>query len=309
MSADRRRWLRENWLQVIEVLAVGVVIGSIGLWLAHRAMRAEERQAQAEETQVMIQSRAASLSCRARLQEPDIPEELLEQTANELYEDLFQQVPEYLAQNKDASYISALEAVLPLTQTIASVPPPILLIDISNNGDAMAEDVSIFMEWDREIASDISVPKHEECIIEKGGEGHSFVRILCERLVPGDTLSIKVPSNWGPEESMTERIVLTSRHKFDLLLELKQAELEELPLLKGEGAELILPEAIRPYLYNPEDLWLALHSLPGAPPLPASLGKAELTFYWQPSTTTWSATVTYPEGRADCSASGSSIRR
>ena len=108
---------------------------------------------------------------------------------------------------------------------------------------------------------------------------------------------------------MTERIVLTSRYEFDVLLKLKRAELEGLLVLKVEGAELILPEATRPYIFEPEDLWVSAASLPGASPLPASLSKAELTFYWQPSTTSWSATVTYPEDRVDCSASGSSIRR
>ena len=312
MSADQRRWPPERLLRVIEVVVAVATVGLVGFfgsYFAWRQMGAEERQAQASETQVIIQSRAASLSCRTRLQELQIADELVEWTANELYKELFQQVTEYLAQNKDASYISALEAVLPLTHTIVSVPPPILLIDISNSGDVMAEDVRIFMEWDREIASDISVPKHEGCIIEEGGEAHSSVRILCERLVPGDTLSIKVPSNWGPEESMTERIVLTSRYEFDVLLKLKRAELEGLLVLKVEGAELILPEATRPYIFEPEDLWVSAASLPGASPLPASLSKAELTFYWQPSTTSWSATVTYPEDRVDCSASGSSIRR
>ena len=307
MSADRRRWLRENWLQVIQILVVGVLIGGIGLYVAFRVLRAEERQAQAGETQVMIQSRAASLSCRTILQEPQIPEELLERTANELYKDLFQQVTEYLAQNKDASYISALEAVLPLTQTIVSVPAPALLIDISNSGQAMAEDVRISMEWDREIASDISIPKHEECIIEDGGEGHSFVRILCKRVVPQDTLSVKVPSNWGPGESMTERIVLTSRYKFDMLL--KQAEPKELSVRRGEGAEITLPGVDTSYIYGPEGYLVSFLSLLGVSPLPASLSKAELTFYWQPSTTDWSAMVTYPEGKVPCTAFGSSIRR
>jgi len=306
MSADRRRWLRKNWLQVIQILVVGALIGGIGLYVAFRVMRAEERQAQTGETQVMIQSRAASLSCRARLQEPQIPEELLEQTANELYKDLFQQVAEYLAQDKDASYISALEAVLPLTRTIVSVPAPTLLIDISNSGQAMAEDVRISMDWDREIASDISIPKHEECIIEDGGEGQSFVRILCKRVVPQDTLSVEIPSIWGPEESMTERIVLTSRHKFDMLLE---AELKELSVRKGEGAELILPEASTSYIYEPGGNFVSVPSLSAVSPLSASLSKAELTFYWQPSTTDWSARVTYPEKKVSCTAVGSSIRR
>jgi len=309
MSSDRWRWLGENWLRLINILGVLVLTGFLGSYVSIRIMRAEERQAQASETQVVTQSRAASLSCRTRLQEPQISEELVERTANELYEDLFQQVTEYLAQNKDASYISALEAVLPLTQTIVSVPPPILLIEVTNSGDAMAEDVSIFMEWDREIASDISMPQHEECIIKDGGEGHSSVRILCKRLVPQDTLSVKAPSNWGPEESMTERIVLTSRRKFDVLLKLKQAELKPGSILKVEGTELILPEAFRSYFYERDGNLVSFLSVLGVSPPPASLSKAELTFYRQPSTTSWSATVTYPEGKASCTPVGSSILR
>lgn len=122
------------------------------------------------------------------------PEEVqIRQAADELYRSFFAEVNNYLQANPGDKYEAVLEAVLPMTTTIASARGGTLWIVVKNEGEKTEETIRVKVQasegW---TISSKRYEGTESARIIEGGEGYNSIKYEVDRLVPDDQFEINL---------------------------------------------------------------------------------------------------------------------
>lgn len=197
------RTINAHWREFFEGLGLGISL--LILVFAKQQLDLANKQLEVE------QLREPHLAYSSQLVLSPTDQQVAFDATKQLIESFFAQVYQYTRNRPDATYLEAIDSLLPLTATLPARSLVAVTI-ISNNGQTTVTKVRAFLTTDRPITS-FDVRSLEPYTRLKGGVGENELTIELDRIVAGNAVTITLASQIAESNKQLDQIVLQSTYR------------------------------------------------------------------------------------------------